>query len=161
MVDEKFTFFWDGVFSQWYPSEFTINGIRYNCAEQWMMASKARLFGDKDSEKAIMKASHPRDQKALGRKVKNFNQKQWELVARHIVYTGNQAKFGQNLDLKRALLKTEGTTLVEASPLDTVWGIGLDKKDKRAKSRETWRGTNWLGEVLTNLREEILKRMNK
>lgn len=156
-MDEKFTFFWDGPFSQWHDSPFEINGVKYNCCEQYMMAEKARLFGDKEAEDLIMSSSSPREQKAIGRTVANFNENQWNKVCKEIVHRGNLAKFTQNLDLQKVLFATKGTTIVEASPYDKIWGIGLHESDPRAKDRSTWQGKNWLGEVLTQVREEIDK----
>jgi len=153
---EKFTFFWNGPFSQWEPCEFEIDGITYNCAEQYMMAEKARLFGDEDTLSRIMEAEHPREQKKLGRLVKGFNSDRWNARAREVVYEGNYAKFTQNPELLEKLLATKGTTLVEASPYDCIWGIGLRETDKNAKDRSKWRGTNWLGETLTGLREDLI-----
>lgn len=155
---EKFTFFWDGPFSQWEPAKFVIDGIEYNCAEQYMMAEKARMFDDQDTLDRIMDEESPREQKKLGRQVKGFNTDRWNSRAREIVYEGNYAKFTQNPDLLKKLLATKGTTLVEASPYDCVWGIGLRATDAAAKDRDKWRGTNWLGETLTGLREDLLER---
>lgn len=152
---ERFTFFWQGPFSQWHRCSFTLDGIEYNCAEQFMMHQKAAFFDDVEVASAILRAPDPKTQKALGRKVSGFEEGKWNEVARRIVYIGNRAKFTQNNDLKARLLATKGTTLVEASPYDTVWGIGLLATDHRASSRETWNGTNWLGEVLTALRDRI------
>lgn len=158
-MEEKFTFFYRTAseFSQWHPCEFEIDGHQFNCAEQWMMYGKATLFGDGEIAQQILKTSHPRDQKKLGRKVKDFDVTTWQANAKEIVYQGNYAKFTQNDKLKEVLLATAGTTLVEASPTDKIWGIGLAENDARAHSRETWQGTNWLGEVLTQLREDLLK----
>jgi ribA/ribD-fused uncharacterized protein len=155
---EKFTFFYrtQSPFSQWHPCFFEVEGITYQSAEQYMMHQKALLFGDEGVAQEILQAQHPREQKALGRKVKNFEAEVWNNHCKAIVYTGNYAKFTQNEHLKAELLKTAGTTLVEASPSDTIWGIGLDENDANAYSRETWRGTNWLGEILTQLREDLL-----
>lgn len=152
---EKFTFFWDGIYSNWYQSKFIVDGIEYLCVEQYMMSQKALLFNDIDSLNKIMNESSPRIQKALGRKVIGFDKVKWETVAKDIVYKGCYAKFTQNNILKQELLKTAGTTLVEASPYDTIWGIGLKETDKRAKNRNTWNGSNWLGEVLTKVRQDI------
>jgi len=158
-MKEQFTFFWDGPFSQWHSCEFTDSwGLTYNCAEQYMMASKAELCDDKETMRKIMKATSPNEQKALGRTVKNFDVDQWNEVARDIVYEGNDLKFNQNPELKQMLLETTGTTLVEASPVDSFWGIALYANDSRALSRSTWQGTNWLGEVLTNVRDDMIKR---
>jgi hypothetical protein len=153
---EKFTFFWDGPFSQWEECTFEVDGVTYNCAEQYMMAAKARLFGDDDTLERIMEAEHPREQKRLGRMVRDFNAERWSAFAKEIVYEGNYAKFTQNADLLKKLLATKGTTLVEASPCDCIWGIGLKETDKGAKDRDKWRGTNWLGEILTGLREDLI-----
>jgi ribA/ribD-fused uncharacterized protein len=155
-MTETFTFFWNGPFSQWYPSPFKIGDFYFNCAEQYMMAEKAKLFADDDAWRAIMKARDPKTQKALGRKVKRFNETLWNLHARTIVTIGSTAKYTQNQDLLKLLLDTAPTTLVEASPYDRIWGIGLDEHDTRAYSRETWLGTNWLGEILTNVRNTLL-----
>jgi ribA/ribD-fused uncharacterized protein len=158
---ESFTFFWRqterfGAFSQWFRSKFVIDGIEYNCAEQYMMAQKAQLFGDDERLKLIMLSEDPREQKALGKQVKGFDETKWNACAKSVVYRGNHAKFTQNPDLKEVLLGTMGTTLVEASRYDQIWGIGLEETDARAQKRDQWRGTNWLGEVLTQLREDLL-----
>lgn len=153
---ETFTLFWHGPFSQWLPCMFEVDGVQYNCAEQYMMAEKARLFSDKKACDLIMKTFDPSTQKKLGRQIKGFDVQVWEKVAKDIVYKGNKAKFTQNPNLKQALLNTKGTTLVEASPYDRIWGIGLAESDPRCKHRTEWQGLNWLGEVLTKLREELL-----
>ncbi len=150
----KFFLFFGGPFSQWYPSVFQIYGITYNCAEQWMMACKARMFGDTEAEKSIMETDQPSKQKAIGRKVKGFNQATWEKEARDLVKQGSRAKFDQNYELKRTLMETGDKPLVEASPTDVIWGIGLAEDDPKAMDKSSWRGTNWLGEILTELREE-------
>jgi len=152
---EEFEFFWSGPFSQWHPSSFVINGVKYNCAEQYMMAEKARMFKDAKSLRKIMKTNSPREQKALGRKVKNFNVGKWQSAAKDIVYRASMAKFTQDEKLKEILLATGDKILVEASPYDKIWGIGLAKDDKRAQSRSTWQGKNWLGEVLTRVKNDI------
>lgn len=153
---EHFTFFWSGPFSQWHPSPFVIDGVTYNCAEQYMMAEKARLFGDEHNENLIMSNVSPALQKRLGREVRGFKDDVWKAKAQAIVKRGSKAKFSQNPDLRDGLLATAGTTLVEASPDDRLWGIGLKAKDPRAWKRGTWRGENWLGQALTEVRDELL-----
>lgn len=155
-MSEKFTLFWSGPFSQWHPSTFVIDGVTYNCAEQYMMAEKARLFGDKSAETRIMSTSDPSDQKRWGREVRGFDVTKWNAVAQDIVYRASMAKYTQNDDLKYILMRTIGTTLVEASPTDTIWGIGLRKEDPRALDRSQWRGTNWLGDALNRVRDHIM-----
>ena len=143
-------------FSQWERRKFTVDGVEYNCCEQYMMASKARLFDDKEAERRIMRKTHPSDQKALGRLVRNFDEGKWNAVARDFVYEANYAKFTQHEDFKQKLLATAGTTLVEASKTDLIWGIGFDESDPLACDRSNWRGKNWLGEVLTKVRDDII-----
>ncbi len=126
-----------------------------------MMHQKALLFGDQAIADKILKSSSASVQKKLGRQVANFNQTVWEAECKRIVYEGNEAKFTQNNDLLEALLATRGTTLVEASPDDRIWGVGLAEEDPRIRHRRTWRGTNWLGEILTQLRENIESRSDK
>ncbi|PZT55316.1 NADAR family protein [Paenibacillus silvae] len=154
---EKFTFFWHTAspFSQWDPADFIVNGLQYTSAEQYMMHQKALLFGDLKIAEQIMSTNSASVQKKLGRQVKGFDQTVWEAECQRIVYEGNQAKFTQNEELLAALLATRGTTLVEASPDDRIWGVGLAEDNPRIRNRSTWRGTNWLGEILTRLREEI------
>jgi hypothetical protein len=154
-MSEKFTFFYGGMASQWAPSPFVIGEVEYNCAEQWMMAEKARLFGDADALKIIMASDNPKVQKATGRLVKGFDKAIWEANMKVIVYRGNMAKFTQNQDYLEWLFSTDGTTLVEASPWDNIWGIGLDSNDPRALDRTTWLGTNFLGEIVTQVREDL------
>lgn len=155
MSQERFVLFWKGPFSQWARSVFELNGFRYVNAEQYMMAEKARFFGDKEIEIKIMESRNPREIKRLGREVRNFDKQKWDSVARDVVYRGNHAKFFQNPDLYEHLMDTGEATLVEASPYDEIWGIGLNEYDPLTQSRETWRGTNWLGEVLTKVRNDL------
>ncbi|MEQ9503453.1 MAG: NADAR family protein [Deltaproteobacteria bacterium] len=162
---ERFTLFWDGPFSQWHASYFEVDGVEYNCAEQFMMAEKARLFGDDDTLERIMEAESPRTQKRLGRVVDGFDVSVWEEEEDdgmprcwNIVWRGNMAKFTQNDHLRDALFETAGTTLVEASPEDRIWGIGLAEDDPRALDRASWQGLNWLGEVLTDVRDQLMAR---
>ncbi len=157
MIEEKFTFFWKGTFSQWYKSQFIDNdGVVYNCAEQYMMYQKAKLFNDAGSCKLIMWTQSPKEQKRLGREVVGFDVDTWNKVAQQIVYDGNKFKFEQNPELLTKLTDIYETTLVEASPYDKIWGIGLLESDLAAKKRETWLGLNWLGEILTELRDNLI-----
>ena len=161
-MNETFTFFWSGPLSQWSKSPFfMVNDLgeqsgEFTCAEQYMMWSKAVLFGDLYNADLILKTDDPKKQKAFGRRVRNFDPVIWDSVCKDIVFRGNVAKFEQNLVHLAALRKTVGTTLVEASPYDTVWGIGLAANDPLAQSRDTWRGKNYLGEVLTNVRIHLI-----
>lgn len=157
MSNEVFTFFWSGPFSQWFRADFTLDGVSYNCTEQYMMAEKARLFKDDKTLELILKSTNPKEQKALGRRVKDFEENIWNKHAKEIVKRGNVAKFSQNTYLLNMLEKTKGTTLVESSPYDKIWGIGLIDSDPRALKRSTWLGQNWLGEILTEIRKDLFK----
>jgi ribA/ribD-fused uncharacterized protein len=152
---EQFTFFWKGPLSQWHRQTFKVDGVEYNTAEQYMMAEKARHFGDTETLRKIMATTSPKEQKALGREVKGFDSGKWDQISRDVVYKGNLAKFSQNKDLLEKLLATSGTTLAEASPYDTKWGIGLSEDDPKALDRKTWQGKNWLGETLTKVRNDL------
>ena len=159
MKYSKYTFFYKtrNPFSNWHPCTFVDeNGTKYNCTEQYMMAEKARLFDDAYTRELILASIEPRDQKELGRKVKNFDSLTWEEAAKKIVYKGCMFKFTQNDKLLKTLLDTKGTLLVEASPYDKIWGIGLGEDDPRIHDPKNWKGTNWLGQVLTQLRDSIL-----
>lgn len=153
-----FTFFFTEAspFSQWYRCRFEANGHAFSCAEQYMMHGKALLFGDAATAAQILAADHPRQHKALGRKVTPFDDKVWRREREAIVMAGSRAKFTQNEELRAALLATAGTTLVEASPYDRIWGIGLGASDPRAQDPSQWRGQNLLGQILTRLRDELL-----
>lgn len=156
METDKYVFFWGGPFSQWYPSNFEIDGVKFTHAEQYMMYKKAMMFSDANTAEEILKAKHPRDQKALGRKVKNFVKEDWEANCKRFVYDANRAKFTQNPKLLKVLLSTGNKELVEASPEDKIWGIGLHEKDPRCLDKNQWQGTNWLGEAITKVREDLL-----
>ena len=158
MNKEEFTFFWPGPFSQWAKSPFKdTDGREFNCAEQYMMYYKAMYFNDIETAERIMLTDSPKLQQKHGREVKGFIKEEWDKVARDIVYQGNYLKYTQNLDYKKMLFATKGTTLVEASPYDCIWGIGLDRKDPKRFDRSNWRGTNWLGETLTRVRDDLMK----
>lgn len=159
----KYLFFWheyeeNGYFSQWYPAAFRIEGIRYCHNEQYMMAKKALLFGDSDTYCEIMFETDPATCKALGKKVSNFDQKLWDSCKEEIVYNANFAKFSQNPELKEALIGTGTLALVEASPYDKIWGIGMKESDPDSKDPAKWKGQNLLGEILMQVREDLLKK---
>jgi len=152
---ETFTLFYNGVFSQWHPSPFEVDGVRYSCAEQYMMAQKARTFGDGERLGKIMGSDDPGYQKAQGKLVRGYSDAVWHAVARDVVARASVAKFASTPALLAALMATGGTTLVEASPTDRVWGIGLGEDDPGARDRSRWRGRNWLGQVLTETRVRL------
>ncbi|MBV2366166.1 NADAR family protein [Streptomonospora nanhaiensis] len=162
----RYLFFWGhrpardgsvgpGCLSQWWPAGFTVGGVSYPTAEHWMMAEKARLFGDDDALRRVLTAQSPGAAKAVGRQVRGFDQDVWSDRAFDIVVRGSVHKFGQNPDLGAFLQATSGRVLVEASPLDRVWGIGLAADDDRAADPDQWRGANLLGFALMRARAEL------
>jgi ribA/ribD-fused uncharacterized protein len=144
-----------GCLSQWWPVVFTVDGVSYPSAEHWMMAGKARLFGDEAGLAAVLRAASPGAAKAAGRKVHGFDEDRWSAARYDIVVAGNQAKFGQHPDLG-AFLKTTGRkVLVEASPFDRIWGIGMAATNPDAAHPSRWRGLNLLGFALMQVREQL------
>lgn len=143
-------------FSQWWPGHpFESEGKTYLTGEHYMMAEKARLFGDIEIYKAIIAADTPGKAKALGRQVKNFDFELWKQHRCDIVIRGNHLKFTQHEELKTFLLNTKDRVLVEASLLDSIWGIGLTKDDPKATQPEQWQGENLLGFCLMEVRDQL------
>jgi ribA/ribD-fused uncharacterized protein len=157
-IIDKFVLFWGSWPSQFFKAKFEIDNVTYVCCEQFMMAEKARVFGDVETEQAILAAKSPREHNALGRKVRGFDPAIWNTVCRGIVYRGNLAKYEQNSELRESLLATGDRTIVEASPEDRIWGIGLAQDNPRAQQPENWQGTNWLGIALMQVRDELQRR---
>ena len=152
---EAFTFFWKSPLSQWQRSPFVVGGVAFTYAEQFMMYAKALLFGDREAAAAVLDAPTPREQQVIGRAVRGFDEAVWVLFREGVVYQANYARFSQNPDQRELLFATRGTTLVEASPHDRVWGIELAADDPRASDRSQWRGLNLLGQALTQVRDAL------
>lgn len=162
----EYVFFWGhqskpgkvtkACFSQWFPCNFEVDGIAYNCAEQYMMAEKARVFEDEETRAKILKAADPKVIKALGREVKNFTVEKWAPVSIDIVVKGNMHKFAQNIELYQFLQSTGHKVLVEASPYDTIWGIGMQESDEGIFNPHNWKGYNQLGFALMEVRDALL-----
>ena len=143
--------------SQWHARYFNVNNVIYNSAEQFMMVAKALLMEDYDMALLIKSKKSPFEMKKLGRNVKNFDEQLWNRYKRDVVYRGNMMKFGQNKDLRDKLFATFPSKLVEASPFDTTWGIGLTAKVARHMDPSDWIGYNLLGEILTKVRNDLMK----
>ena len=156
-MTSKYHFFYDGIFSNFYPASFLTEGQRFETSEQYFMYCKAMTFLDEESAKKILATSNPGTAKALGRKVKNFDAKTWSDVCYSIMYRACYLKFTQNPGLLNSLLAMQEYELVEASPTDRIWGIGLSTCDPKRFDRSQWRGENLLGKVLNELRDKIIR----
>jgi len=172
-VTDNHVFFVGGFFSQWHGSPFPARLpirtgsdaspsvapsdriMRFSHAEQAMMASKASVFGDKETLSKIMATTSPKEQKALGREVRNFISEIWNAVAYPIVAIMNFEKFNANPDLKAELLATGSRHIVEGAWYDKIWGVGLAWDDPAIDNPTNWKGTNWLGEALMAVRAEL------
>jgi len=154
----EYEFFWsnDSPYLQWHKTNFRLNNVEYSSAEQFMMAKKAELFGDIEIKNQILSTNNVRKQKQLGRQVSNFDESKWNENKIKIVYIANNLKFSQNEELRTKLLETKDKYIVEASPVDAIWGIGIAPDDPRRFNRAKWRGQNLLGKILTQLREDII-----
>ncbi len=163
----KWLFFWGhtpskngsvskSCFSQWWEGHaFVQDDLCYATAEHFMMAEKARLFGDLESMDGILKAKSPALAKKMGRTVKGFDERVWLEARWKIVVQGNLLKFGQHSDLNDFLLKTGERILVEASPADAIWGIGLGADHPDVENPRKWRGLNLLGFALMQVRHQL------
>ncbi|TYV38488.1 NADAR family protein [Listeria monocytogenes] len=162
----KYIFFWghqpaeDGktsksCFSQWWICSFKVDGVEYNCAEQFMMAEKAKLFNDMEMREKILAAKHPKQAKDFGRLISGFQEDIWLKNRFNIVMRANQAKFSQNEELKNFLMQTKNRILVEASPVDKIWGIGMAADNKNVENPLYWKGLNLLGFALMAVRDEL------
>ena len=157
---QPMVFFWkddeeNGCFSNWFRRKFVIDDFEYLFVEQYMMAQKAKLFHDSEHYTAILRATQPWECKELGRQVKPFDSQAWSAVKYDVVKTANRAKYEQNPDLMAKLIETGDAILAEASPKDTIWGIGLDAAAAAETSPSEWPGQNLLGKILMELRAEF------
>ena len=167
----KFLFFWghqksadgsvsESCLSQWYETGFKVDDIYYPTAEHYMMAEKARLFNDEKVLQDILMSKHPGDAKKLGRAVRNYQDEVWKKQRLSIVIRGNEAKFSQNKELKNFLLNTRERALVEASPRDRIWGVGMEKSNPEIENPARWKGLNLLGFALMATRKLLLEKHN-
>lgn len=145
----------NGFLSNWYMSDFSVDGIQFNSMEQYMMYSKATLFGDYHMAGIILQENDPRKIKAYGRQVQGFNEEVWEVGRSDIVFKGLLAKFQSNTDLKDKLMATGDSELAECAVNDTIWGIGISMKDPKRFDKSQWKGQNLLGNLLMQVRKTL------
>ncbi|TGE10420.1 NADAR family protein [Hymenobacter fodinae] len=162
----KYLFFWGhqpsksgeltkSCFSQWWLADFVVTGITYRSTEHWMMAEKARLFQNTELLAKILAAPSPAEAKKLGRQVTGFDPAVWDARKYEIVRAGNVHKFSQHPSLRDFLLDTHDRVLVEASPVDSIWGIGLAADSVDAEHPARWQGENLLGFALMEVRDQL------
>ncbi len=167
-TSDDFVFFWGhtplksgkmspSCFSQWWICKFTEGNIEFCCAEQYMMYHKALTFDDSEYAEKILQSSDPKEIKGYGRLIRNFDAEVWDKVKTDIVIRGNILKFSQNSELKKYLLGTGEKILVEASPYDKIWGIGMKKENSDCTDPSRWNGENLLGFSLMEVRDELKK----
>lgn len=142
-------------FSQWYPSRFEVDGVVYPSAEHFMMAEKARVFDDQRTVEQVLVAPTPNDAKSLGRRIAGYDDARWEAHRFDAVGRGNEAKFSQSRPLRNFLAGTTPRVLVEGSPVDAIWGIGMAAGDLRAGDPTQWQGLNLLGFALMMVRDRL------
>ncbi len=157
-ITNTHAYFWNSIYSQWFnrPKLFQEDGIWYSTSEKYMMMKKAELMGDMDTWKKMKAIDNPRGIKALGREVKNWNETLWLENREPIVIQGNTLKFTQNRDLLEIMKNHKKLILVEGSPDDTIWGVGLHFDDDLILDEKNWKGLNLLGKDIMIVRDRIL-----
>lgn len=155
LVTDKYVFFWGGVFSNWYPAKFIVDGWSFENSEQYYMFEKATYFDDVEIASLILEEPDPKKAKKLGRAVKGFDDAEWDKVCVDTMMRAIRYKFTQNDDLMAKLLEHGDKTFVEASPYDKKWGVGLAEADPLILDESNWKGKNLLGKCLTNLAAEL------
>ncbi len=148
-------------FSQWFDCRFTVDGVEYHTAEQYMMAQKAQLMGDPDTYQKILAAQEPKEYKSLGRNVQHFDPKLWDMAKYAVVLKGNLAKFSQNPAFREFLDSTGDSVIVEASPFDAIWGVKLRLGNPALLDPNQWQGQNLLGFALMETRDILRERKQK
>ena len=158
-ITDNYVAFWGGVFSNFYPCKITHHGHEFRSSEQLFMYSKALFFGDEETTAEILKAKTPKEAKALGRKVKDFNDEAWNEVKETLMYGAVYQKFKQNTELCRYLINpvTETRHFVEGSPIDKVWGVGISWDDPAIADEKNWKGENLLGKTLDKVRRALIE----
>ncbi len=154
-ITDKYVFFWGSEFSNWHPCKFKYKDKNFSNTEQAFMWEKAMYFHDNEIADQIINTSNPRICKELGRKVRNFNAETWMIMSYSIMVSVNMAKYSQNPELKKILLSTGDKTIVEASPYDKIWGIGLYWNTDECLNESNWQGMNLLGKALMEVRSKL------
>ena len=155
-MNDEFVLFKSGIPSQWYPSPFTIDGVRFVNCEQRMMYMKGKVFGDEEAMREVMLTEDPKRHKEIGRSVKNFDVDTWSAKAFQVVVEANYAKYSQNPELRQFLIDSGDRKFVECAPYDKIWGNGLNISQTLQTPEAMWEGTNLLGKAIMEVRKMIL-----
>ena len=159
-ITDTHVFFWGSEFSNWYSCKFKYMDIEFSNTEQAFMWEKANYFDDTATADLILKTPNPKENKKLGRKVRNFDVEKWMLLSYAFMVGVNYSKYKQNEDLKQILLSTDNKVLVEASPYDKIWGIGLGLDNDNCLDETKWQGMNLLGQALMEVRKQLRNEKN-
>lgn len=154
-ITDTHIYFWGSELSNWYNCTFNYKGHKFKNSEQAFMWEKAMYFWDNETAQKILNEPNPKKNKLLGRQVKNFKENEWSKISYDIMVNINYCKWSSNTKLKKLLLSTGSKILVEASPFDVIWGIGLHWEDDLVLNESNWRGQNLLGKVLMEVRKRI------
>ena len=144
-----------GAFSNWAPTPFTVDGVSFSTAEQYIMYRKCLTFGDTVTAKKLLSSDSPKEQKALGREAAGYIDSVWAGIRQTVAIRGLYAKFSQDAELKRLLLGTGDAVLVECTSNDRIWACGLDRDDDDRLSADRWKGQNILGFALMEVRNML------
>ena len=145
----------NGYLSNWYPSNFTVNNVKFSSMEQFMMYRKATCFYDEEAAAQILSQNDVAGIKSLGRQVSNYDENMQNGIRQIVVYEGLLAKFSQDEELKMKLKSTGNALLAECAVKDCIWGIGLSIKDLGRFDKKRWKGQNLLGYTLMMVREHL------
>lgn len=159
--NDDYVFFWGSIFSNWAKCTFIHEGLTYTSAEQTMMAAKAKLFGDVGSYYDIINTDNPEEQKAIGKTIIGYDDAKWAAVRYRVVADAIYSKFSQNKEFSTILLETGNKKIVEASPYDKIWGIGMHASDPDILDESKWKGENLLGKALMEVRDRLRKEYNE
>lgn len=156
-ITDTHVYFWRGIYSNWYLCQFIdpISGRTFSSTEQAFMYYKAKTFGDDARAELVMQALTPKEAKDIGREVAGYDEKTWSNIRMSVMIHVNYLKFDQNHDIFTELMATEDKILVEASPYDLIWGVGLGEEDSLILDQNNWRGANLLGKALMQVRKSL------
>ena len=167
-VTDTHVYFLRGPLSQWFNSPFLAQDFisdimgftgelhSFSNTEQYMMYNKAIFMNDIICAKEILNSGNPKEIKALGRSVTNYDEALWNTVRFYVVTVGNIYKFRDNHELYEYIQKTGDRVIVEANPQDSIWAVGLAEDNDDILDESKWKGQNLLGKALMYARDGAL-----